>query len=1140
MRTLALVAFLAALCLTPATAVSQTPAVEDSAFMASFRWRSIGPANMSGRVTDIEGVPGSKTFYVAAASGGIWKTTNNGTTFRPLFDDQRVVAMGDLAIAPSDTSIVWAGTGEEDSRNSISPGGGVYKSTDGGMSWTLMGLEDTHVIGRIVVHPTNPDIAYVAALGHIWGPNEERGLYRTTDGGESWEQIKYMSDKAGFVDIAMHPTNPNILFASSWERVRGPWFLQSGGPGSALWKSTDGGDTWTEVKGGGFPETMKGRIGIAIAHSDPDVMYAVVEAEAESDDAEAGEEEATGEEAARGEAAEGEQAQEESAEKQERVVSGLYHSDDGGVTWEFMSEHNNRPFYYSQVRVDPTDPNHVYWSSTPVRFSKDGGKTLGTATIGIHVDHHALWWDTEDPDHFIGGNDGGVAITWDRGGNYDFVNTEPLGQFYAVSYSMEIPYRVCGGLQDNGTWCGPSRRADGPITSHMWATINGGDGFYAPQHPVDADIVYAESQRGNVALIDLGSGEREGLEKPDWRTATRELRDSLVVLQADSIRAGSPEGQARLTELRERISADSAALELRYNWSTPLVLSPHDPEVLYIGASRVLRWTTESEEMVPISPDLTTADTMKIRISTKETGGITPDLTGAEFHSTITALAEAPLRQGLLYAGTDDGNVWMSPNGGDEWIELMGRFDGVPPNTWVSRIEPSNHDAERFFVSFDGHRSDDFTPYVFVTDDGGDRFRSITAGLPSGGPDYVHVIREDPHNPNLLFVGTDVGVYASLDRGESWQRFMSGLPTVPVHDLKIHPRDGELIAGTHGRSIWIVDIAPLEQMVAGTLPDSPIVLDSKPALQFGDVPMGGESAGHKSFRGTSTAYGAEIAYWVPEQLADEIAEATRAEMRERMLEARDAAREAGDAGKGGGGRSEEGAPRARRSGAPSAREMLRARREQQAKITILGPAGDTILNLRGTTRAGLNRVTWNLRHRSARAEPLSTSGRQDSVRALEVERVLEAIETGDREAVFGGLRSGRGGPGGSGRFVERPAENYPRQPSEAAERTEGAEAAEAAGEPAEPDEREGATEEGEQETRGEPSESDVRDARRQIFRAVRRRGLSLDALGFGGGFGGAGGPEPVEPGRYAVIVEIGERRLTGSVEVLRAPGFGEE
>lgn len=845
----------------------------DSLFWSAFEWRSIGPVNFGGRITDIEGVPHpSRTFYVAAASGGIWKTTNNGTTFRPVFDDQGVGAMGDIAVAPSDTSVVWAGTGEEDSRNSISPGDGVYRSTDGGMSWTHMGLEDSQAIGRIVIHPGDPQTVYVAALGHIWGANEERGLYRTRDGGETWERIHFVSDSAGFVDVAMHPDDPDVMLASSWERVRGPWFLQSGGPGSALWKTTDGGDTWTEVEGGGFPETMKGRIGIAYAPGDPDVVYALVEAEdpeSDSDDAEADEEAAA-------EGAEGEEAEEEAEDG--AGGSGLYRSEDGGETWTFTNDRNTRPFYYSQVRVDPSDPDRVYWSSTPVQFSKDGGETVGEAALGIHVDHHAMWWDPADPDHFIVGNDGGVHVTWDKGGTYDFINTIPLGQFYAISLGHEIPYRVCGGLQDNGTWCGPSRRANGPITKHMWATINGGDGFYSAQDPENPDVVYAESQGGNMARMNMSTGDRAGMSTPSWQEATQTLRDSIVELGGDlhpesdddSEEASlDPEVRERIEALRERVSADSARLDLRWNWSTPFFLSPHDRETLYAGANRVVMSANQGDEWEVVSPDLTTADSMKIRVSTETTGGITEDVTGAETHATITTLAESPLVVGRLYAGTDDGKVWIRPDASSDWVDLTDRFAGVPEGTWVSRVEPSHHDPDRFYVSFDGHRSDDFTPYVHVTDDGGDTFRSIADDLPRGGPDYVHVVREDPVNPDLLFVGTDVGVYASLDRGRTWRRFMEGMPTVPVRDLRVHPRDRELVAGTHGRSIWIVDIAPLQELagvgdLTAGLENEPRIFEPKPGLQHGDPPVGGETPGHRWFEGESPRYGAELAVWLPE------------------------------------------------------------------------------------------------------------------------------------------------------------------------------------------------------------------------------------------------------------------------------------
>jgi photosystem II stability/assembly factor-like uncharacterized protein len=1086
---LAVVASLASIGARPSPSLAQDAAL-DTAFLEGFQWRSIGPANMSGRITDIEGVPGTPVFYLAAATAGVWKTTNNGTTFRPLFTDERVAAMGDIAVAPSNPDIVWAGTGEEDSRNSISPGGGVYKSTDGGLSWELVGLEETQAIGRIVIHPTNPDLVYVAALGHIWGANEERGLYRTRDGGATWERVHYISENAGFVDLVMHPSDPNTLFASSWERVRGPWFLTSGGPGSGLWRTTDGGDTWSEITAGGFPATLKGRIGVAIAPSNPDVMYAIVEAEEP-------------------ECPEDAEAQDSDAEScQDPHGSGLYRSEDGGRTWMWMNGENTRPFYYSQVRVDPSNPDHVIWSSTPVRFSKDGGTTVGQTTLGIHVDHHALWWDPENPDHYIVGNDGGIAITWDKGGSYDFPNAMALGQFYAVSYNMDIPYRVCGGLQDNGTWCGPSRRRQGGIDNHMWATVSGGDGFYAPQDPEDPNLMYAESQGGRMSRINTATGARRRLERPSWSEVIKPLRDELVLLEDEAGDSPSAEQQMRMEELEARISADSAAYSLRYNWSTPMVLSPHDRNVLYVGANKVLKSTKRGDDLTVISPDLTYADPEKIAISaggTGTTGGITRDATGAETHATITALAESYLRAGWLFAGTDDGRVWMTQDDGESWTELTGRFDGVPEGTWVSRIEPSHHDASTFYVSFDGHRSDDFTPYVYVTHDGGEAFRSIANGLPTGKPDYVHVIREDPHNPNLLFVGTDVGVYLSLDRGVSWQRFMNGLPTVPVHDLRIHPREAELIAGTHGRSVWIVDIAPLEQTAGRGLAEGVVLFEPKPALQFGDAPIGGESTGHRTFEGENVRYGAELAYWIPRDVS-------MALMREER-EARQATEESETDGAG-----------AERPGVP------------QAQFAILDASGDTVQTFTGALASGLKRVYWDFRPR-VEPEPKSPSELRDSVENAKLMREVadSLIAAGDDsdiveravEQMSSGAATFRSRFGGSGTprrgFRERPGETYPRPRAEARE-AEG-----------EPGPTPGARPSG-QGRAGAPAQSEIRDMQRKIRGAMRDRGA-----GFGGFGGFGGGSQPLaDPGDYTVVMTIGQESLSVPLTVVRAPRYSDE
>src|SRR5581483_10159433 len=475
---LALVATLVAV-----SAVASAAQTLDSATVAGLRRRNVGNANFMGRMSDVVGIPGpSKTLFVAAAAGGIWKSMNNGTTWRPVFDDKRVISMGMLAIAPSDTQQVWAGTGEPNSRNTIEPGGGIYKSTDGGATWKLMGLEKTQHIGRIVVHPTNPNIVYVAALGAAWKANPERGLYKTEDGGTTWKLIKFIDDSTGFVDVAMDPSNPNVLYASAYQRIRGPYFLYSGGKGSGLWKTTDGGATWTEIKGGGFPDTKKGRIGLAIARSNPNVVYALVEADTLPNPR-------------------------PTKGAKPQAKSGLYRSADAGATWTYMNDQDTRPFYYSQVRVDPKNENRVYWSSTPVLFSDDGGKTARTATQGIHVDHHAMWIDPNDPEHIIVGDDGGVSQSWDRGGNYEFLNVLPIGQFYAVSYDFAVPYNICGGAQDNGAWCGPSRRQRGGIPNSYWFTYSGGDGFWTAQDPLDPKLIYGESQGGFMSRWNLANGQ---------------------------------------------------------------------------------------------------------------------------------------------------------------------------------------------------------------------------------------------------------------------------------------------------------------------------------------------------------------------------------------------------------------------------------------------------------------------------------------------------------------------------------------------------------------------------------------------------------------------------------------------------------
>jgi photosystem II stability/assembly factor-like uncharacterized protein len=1050
---------------TPLAAQGPMASPIDSAAVAqtirALPWRNIGPANMAGRITDVEGIASpSRTFYVSTAAGGVWKTINGGTTFYPVLDTARVASGGDIAIAPSDTNVIYVGTGEPNSRNSISPGGGVYKSTDGGKSWSFMGLAETRAIARVQVHPTNPDIVWVAALGHVWGPNKERGLYKTVDGGKTWKLTKFIDERTGFVDVQLHPTNPDVLFAASYERSRGPYFLKSGGPGSALWKSTDGGETWTEVKGGGFPETMKGRIGISISVSQPNIMYALVEADT-----------APNPKPTKGAAA-------------QKRPSGLYRSDDGGATWEYRNPENTRPFYYNQVRVDPTNPDVVFWSSTPVKYSRDGGKTAGNTTVGIHVDHHAMWIDPKDPQRIIVGDDGGVSMTLDGGGTWDFLNTFAIGQFYNISVDMAVPYRVCGGLQDNGSWCGPSRRKQGPITNAMWHNVGGGDGFVTQQDWSDPNILYSTSQGGNMGRYDYAAGSRSALRKPNWRDTYTAWNDSIAEIRGDDSKPETADMRRRIAAIRTQQKRDSIDLQLRWNWNTPYFISKHNPMTLYFGANRVLKSVERGDNMFLISPELSYADSAKLDVALRTTGGITPDVTGAETFGTIVSLNESPMKPGVLYAGTDDGRVWVTQNDGGAWTEVTKNITGHPAGAYVSRLEGSYTEEGTFYVTFDDHRRDDYAPYVYMTTDFGRTFKSIASNLPRGHADFVHVIREDPTNPNLLYVGTDVGVYVSLNRGGSWQRFMTGLPTTPVHDLVVHPRDHELVAGTHGRSIWIADVAPLQQLSADVMAQSAYLFAPRTAYQWGEPPINGGNPGHKVFEAPSPQYGADLWYRV---------------------------------GQGTG----------------------------QARLVVQDASGDTLTTLTGPGGPGVHRVSWNMRGKPAPVPPLSPAQLRDSItQARRTEAALDSLEKAGaltaaqvaqaRQMMSGGAAGiqrmfggggGRGGFGGAGGARnDRPGETRatPSFPTAAAA---------APGGPGGRGGRGGAG--------GPPDPAGMQE----IF-SVLRDALGQDFNPFGGGRGGRGGrgggqAGMASSGDYKVTLTAGGRTVSQVLRVEQLAGAGD-
>lgn len=1068
-RVLALLAGLTGAAASPLAAQSAplpAKASVDNATIAAMAWRNIGPANMMGRIVDVEGIPSpSSTFYVSTAAGGVFKTTNNGVTFRAVFDTARVAAGGDLAIAPSDTNVIYWGTGEPNTRNSISPGGGVYKSTDGGRSWTFLGLNETRAIARIQVHPTDPNTVWLAAIGHPWGPNKDRGLYKTTDGGKTWKMIKYIDEKTGFIDVQLDPRNPNTVWASSYERVRGPYFLKSGGPGSALWKSTDGGDTWTEVKGGGFPASMKGRIDIAIAKSNPSIMYTLVEADTMPNT--------------------------KKGEAPARRPSGLYRSEDAGVTWTYMNPENVRPFYYNQVRVDPTNPDRVYWSSTPVKYSSDGGKTAGNTTVGLHVDHHAMWIDPNNSQRIIVGNDGGIGVSFDRGGNWLFPNSIALGQFYNISADMGIPYRVCGGLQDNGSWCGPSRRKQGSITNAMWHNVGGGDGFVTQQNQEDTNILYSTSQGGNMGRLNFATGERTGLRKPNWRDGGYlQWNDSIYAAWPDTTKPATAAQKRQIAAFRARQRADSVAFALRWNWNTPYIISKHNSATLYFGANRVLKSVKYGDEMFPISPELSYADSAKLDVALRTTGGITPDVTGAETFGTVVSLNESPIRPGLLYAGTDDGRVWLTRNDGANWEELTSRFTGVPAGSYVSRIEPSHFDTATFYVTFDNHRRDDYNPHVYTTTNFGATFTSISNNLPKGEVDFVHVIREDTKNRNLLFVGTDVGLYVSIDRGQSWQKFMSGLPTTPIHDLVIHPRDNELIAGTHGRSIWIADITPLQQLTPQVMASKATLFNPRTGFQWGESPINGGSNGQNIFQAPSPQYGASLWYRLTEAVSGPV------------------------------------------------------------RIIVQGASGDTLRTLTGPGSVGTHNVVWDFRGQGPAPVVVALSPAQvrDSINtARRITRALDSLEkdgaipapmiamlrtsaaTGEPPAAFqallgggGGGGGGRGG-GGGGVFQERAGETRP-TPSFP---TGGAAAGPGGG-------GRGAAAAG-----GADLQAIFGPLRDALGDDMAALGLGFGGRGGGRGGGGGGANALMGSGDYKITLVAGPNRMSTVLRVERVGGGGD-
>jgi len=761
------------------------PLLKES-ILNSLKWRCIGPANMGGRIDDFAVVESNpNVIFVATASGGVWKTINNGVTWQPIFDQEITSSIGDVTVAPSNPNIVWVGTGEANNRQSSSWGNGVYKSTDGGLTWKNMGLKDSHHIGRIAIHPANPDIVYVAALGHLWGPNQERGLFKTEDGGKTWKKTLFIDANTGCVDVAIDPQSPNIVYAAAYQRRRRGWGFNGGGPGSAIYKSIDGGETWVRLTNG-LPSGIIGRIGLDIYRSHPNIVYAIIE----------------------------------------HKQGGVFRSEDRGLTWKKMSSTNPRPMYYSQIRIDPNNDQRIWVLGAAMYVSEDGGKTFRTDYVRrTHGDYHAMWINPSNSNHMIVGSDGGIYFSYDKGRSWDFINCLPIGQFYEIGYDLRQPfYYIYGGLQDNGSWGGPSGTwyREG-ITNEEWIKIGGGDGFYTQVDPTNYNIIYAESQNGNLFRFDLRTGESKSI-RPE------------------------PEDEKEV---------------YRFNWNSPILISPHDPKTIYYGGNKLFI-SRDRGETWTATEDLTTQqDREKLPLM-----GVLPDKNtlskhdGIAYYGDITTISESPLKQGLLYVGTDDGNLQVSRDGGKTWQNVISRVPGVPKYTYVSRLVASRFEEGTVYATFDGHRNDDFKPYVFMSTDYGQTWKNISNNLPMGGT--VNVIREHPRQANLLFVGTERGAYFSIDRGSYWLKFKGNLPTVPVDDIAIHPQKNDLIFGTHGRSIWILDdITPLEELSQKVLNSPFFLFDIHPALIFHPFSHKG-NLGHKFFVAPNPPFGAIINYYLKE------------------------------------------------------------------------------------------------------------------------------------------------------------------------------------------------------------------------------------------------------------------------------------
>jgi photosystem II stability/assembly factor-like uncharacterized protein len=818
---------------------------------------------MSGRIVDLAVVESDPdVFYIASSTGGVWKTEDRGITVDPVFESQGTHSVGDVVVHPRDTSVVWVGTGERASRQSSSWGDGVYRSTDGGATWEHRGLDESKHVGRIVLHPDDPDVVFVAAMGHLWGPNPERGLYRSTDGGESWDKVLYVDENTGVVDVAMDPSDPSILYAASYQRRRRPYGFHGGGPGSGLWKSTDGGESWARLTNAGLdnglPTGDMGRIGISIYRQDPRIVYLSIE-----------------------------QGERYNASTAYNVrEAGIYRSEDRGETWEHMSDWNPRPMYASQILVDPTDDQRIYMVNS-YSFSDDGGRTFTVPPQSLHGDDRLVWVNPHDAEHVMKADDGGLGISYDRGLTWLYLPHLPVSQFYRIGVDLSTPYRICGGLQDNGSWCGPSAtyRSEG-ILNHDWSKWGGGDGFRNVVDTTNNRILYTESQYLGLNRVDLHTGEEKFIRpnRPEGYIGARRNWTTWPDLSNPEQRLGNamPSG----------------------NWDGPFIVSPHDPATLYAGLDELYVSRDRGDSWSSLGDLTTGVDRRTLEIMGERPDSFTLSLDdGIPYFPTLSEVAESPVREGLLWVGTDDGKVQVSRDGGTTWSEVGPNVPGLPEMAWINGIEPSRVDADRAYLAVNDYRNDDYANYLWRTDDGGGTWTDLAGGLPPER--VVRTVREDPRNPDVLWLGTELGLFWSPDRGETWHEVRSGLPTVAVNDLVVHPRDNDLVLGTHSRGIWILDDVNAFQELTPEIRASELHLfTSEPASQIRYASRKGH-AGDMIFRGENPPAGGIVDAWL-------------------------------------------------------------ARDVDTVRLSFHGAEGEEVARMAVEGQAGLNRWVWNLRHTSAR------------------------------------------------------------------------------------------------------------------------------------------------------------------------------